>query len=410
MSHPNATVAVPVGGMSQSSSPLVDGRNAVLRIAQLGAFPPDPEKIGGGVSAVIKHLACGLARREDAEVHVLSCHPELSAPERREYAGVHLHALPGQKRFGVITGGFWEQRTLRRYLAELRPDIVHGHGSGPYALAALESGYPAIVTPHGMKSREHNLNASLTGRVRRYCELRGERRMLSRARHLFSIADYVTECVGPFTRAKMFPTRNPVDDGLFSLDGTERALTVLCVAVISPRKGQLDLVRAFAKVAADFPAAELRLIGKVGDADYKAQVQSAIDGAGIASRAGFVGHVSTSDLRRYFSECAAFALCSFEETSPVSIAEAMTLGKPAIATRVGGVPSLVDDGRTGILVNYGDVEAIAAALRALLSDAARRRQFGAAAREIAERRFRPAAAAAEAMAAYREVIADWRRQ
>jgi glycosyltransferase involved in cell wall biosynthesis len=95
-------------------------------------------------------------------------------------------------------------------------------------------------------------------------------------------------------------------------------------------------------------------------------------------------------------------LASQQETSPMVIAEAMASGVPVVATRVGGIPYLVDDGRTGFLVGVGDVDALTARLSELLGDDAKRRAFGEAARARAAERFKPAAVAARVRDVYIE--------
>jgi glycosyltransferase involved in cell wall biosynthesis len=85
------------------------------------------------------------------------------------------------------------------------------------------------------------------------------------------------------------------------------------------------------------------------------------------------------DLERIYADAWVVALTSRNEGSPVSLIEAMAAGRPVVATRVGGVPDLVED-RTGCLVPPGDAEALARATTVLLLDAGRRRTLGEAAR------------------------------
>jgi glycosyltransferase involved in cell wall biosynthesis len=97
-------------------------------------------------------------------------------------------------------------------------------------------------------------------------------------------------------------------------------------------------------------------------------------------------------------------LTSRNEGTPVALVEAAAAGVPAVATRVGGVPSVVVDGETGLLVAAGDAPAIAAAVVALLRDAPRRRAMGDAARARAVERWSDARLLADLRALYADVV------
>jgi glycosyltransferase involved in cell wall biosynthesis len=184
----------------------------------------------------------------------------------------------------------------------------------------------------------------------------------------------------------------------------DRDNLVLSVAAVQPRKGLIHLVEAMSIVRTQVPDAKLKLIGKVLTPDYAEKVRQRIVELDLQDSVEMVGFVSDDELRAAFTDCSIFTLCSVEESSPVAIAEAMTLGKPVVATAVGGVPDLVAEGTSGYLVNFGDVDAIADRLTRLLGDRELRARMGAAARARAEREFRPSAAAEKTMAVYRHVL------
>jgi glycosyltransferase involved in cell wall biosynthesis len=148
------------------------------------------------------------------------------------------------------------------------------------------------------------------------------------------------------------------------------------VGRIEPRKGVLDLIAAAPAIRAASPGAEVVIVGDdPWDAfpDYLAQVRAARD----------VVHVSWHDnapgLMRHFDVLVA---PSHQEPFGTVVSEAMAVGTPVVATRVGGLAEVVDDGVTGLLVEPGEPDALAAAVLDVLG---RRDAMSAAAREAARR-------------------------
>jgi glycosyltransferase involved in cell wall biosynthesis len=104
---------------------------------------------------------------------------------------------------------------------------------------------------------------------------------------------------------------------------------------------------------------------------------------GVAGRVRFLG--VRADVAELLSACDIFALASDWEGSPLAVMEAMAAGLPVVATAVGGVPELVEDGVTGILAPRGDLQALGSALETLAGNPRLRREMGDAARERAKR-------------------------
>jgi glycosyltransferase involved in cell wall biosynthesis len=124
---------------------------------------------------------------------------------------------------------------------------------------------------------------------------------------------------------------------------------------------------------------------------------------GLEDRVSLLGALPAERLMEEYRHASVLVLPSAQETSPLVIAEAMAAGVPVVATRVGGVAHLVDDGRTGFVVEVGDVGALAQRIAALIGDDDTRRAFSSAARSCAQR-FRPAAVAARVHAVYQRAL------
>lgn len=121
-------------------------------------------------------------------------------------------------------------------------------------------------------------------------------------------------------------------------------------------------------------------------------------------RADWRGALTAEDIANVMGSVDMLVLPSYMETSPNVIAEAMCAGLPVISTRVGGVPDMIRDGETGLLVDARSIEPLRAAMRCLLDDPRKIRQMGMAARAEARKRYDAGVVAAKTWEAYDRVM------
>ena len=143
-----------------------------------------------------------------------------------------------------------------------------------------------------------------------------------------------------------------------------------------PRKGIEQLIRAAAQVLIDRPKVLFVAVGRVpvgNPTDYLAGYQALVRELGIAERFRFAGFLE--DVRGAVMDFDLLVLPSLQEPFGRSIIEAMALGTPVVASRVGGIPEIIRHEQNGLLVPPGDVEALAAAITALVDDPERRQTF-----------------------------------
>lgn len=185
-------------------------------------------------------------------------------------------------------------------------------------------------------------------------------------------------------------------------------LRVLYVGRMEERKGFDVLAQAWPAVVAAVPAARLVAVG----ADYPcAQGRSfaewALRNLPAAARAqvDVKGFVPDADREALYRECALLAAPSRYESFGLMLLEAMRYGRPVVSCRVGGIPEVVKEGETGLLVAPEDPAALAQALIALLQDAGRRERFGQAAVADLGTRFTQERVARETEAFYEQILA-----
>jgi len=160
------------------------------------------------------------------------------------------------------------------------------------------------------------------------------------------------------------------------------APVVTIVAALRRPKGHHVAVDAWRRVVAEVPDARLLI---VGDGPERGRLERQVLAAGMAARVAFAG--AREDVPGLLRASTIAALPSLTEALPTALIEAAACRRAVVATRVGGVPEVVDDGVTGFVVEPDDGEAFAAAVVRLLTDEGLRARMGAAARRHAEQRF-----------------------
>ena len=175
------------------------------------------------------------------------------------------------------------------------------------------------------------------------------------------------------------------------------ALVLGTAAIFRPQKRHALMVDAFARVANERPDAHLVLIG---GGPLESQVRAQVARAGLGDRVVITG--VRDDVPALLPALDVFVLSSRAEGLPVSLLEAMAAGVPAVSTAVGGVPEVVEDGVTGLLVPPEDVEALWSSMMRL-ADPERRRRFARAGMQRAMR-YSGARAWEQVQASYQRVL------
>jgi len=137
-------------------------------------------------------------------------------------------------------------------------------------------------------------------------------------------------------------------------------------------KGVSDLIRAIASLSSEFPRLRLEIAGEGPELENLQELAKAIQ---VIDRVRFLGW--QRDMAPVFKGWDIFAMASVTEGFPMAALEAMAQSLPVVATRVGGLPEMVEDGRTGYLVPPSDPSALACRLRTLIRDVDQRHEMGA---------------------------------
>lgn len=160
-------------------------------------------------------------------------------------------------------------------------------------------------------------------------------------------------------------------DILRSLGLREYTRIIGVVARLDPIKNHAGLLKAMIKVSSVFPQAALLIIG---DGPLRTKLEEQVSEMDLKKSIIFLG--SRSDIPKLLNIMDVFVLPSLSEGLPLTLIEACAAGKPIVATAVGGNPEIVENGVNGLLVPSEDVEALSAAIIAILSDKRKAQQMG----------------------------------
>ncbi len=257
-------------------------------------------------------------------------------------------------------------------------DILHVHYAIPHAVSAFiaqqMTGVPYVVTLHG--SDVHTLGADPSYQPATRYAVEAANAVTCVTNHICQTAE---KTLG--IRCSIKPITNFTDTSLYKPDVCEYPLgnekrQLVHVSNFRPVKRVIDLVTAFAQIADKLPDVELLLIG---DGPTRPEVNRLISKFELNSRVKSPWF--KRDVYQYLRCADAFALSSELEGAPLSLLEAMSCGLPVVATDVGGISEIIKDGENGLLVPFGDIDALADKLFVLLTDSTLSKRLGERARQ-----------------------------
>jgi glycosyltransferase involved in cell wall biosynthesis len=349
----------------------------------------------GGGQVQLLMLARGLAERGHAVT--LVCQPRSALAQLGADAG--LPVIPVRMRHD---GDVFAVLALVRLLRRLAPEVVHLHSGPAHTLGSLAARGARVPVVVASRRTAFPLGRSWVNR-RRYG------RWVDRIVAVSTGArDAVLEAgVAPPEQVTVIHSAvdcarfRPMDRtrARFELGLPPRAAVLGCVGRIESDKGQHVLVEAAARIAA---ARSDALFVICGEGEQSEAMRAQVGRERLAERVRFLGR--RDDVRPVLAALDVFVLPSLQEGLGVALLEAMAMARPAVASRVGGIPDAVDDGVTGLLVPPGEAQALAEAVLSLLSDDPLRARMGAAARARAAAFFSPQAMVAETEALYLRLL------
>jgi glycosyltransferase involved in cell wall biosynthesis len=324
-------------------------------------------------------------------------HSEGVEGDMTDWLDTDVVRITGLHRSASIADAARATAALAGLIRRTRPDIVHTHMAMAGFCGRTAARVSRAMTVHTFHG--HVLEGYFSARKDRIFT-RIERVLAHGTTRLVAVShavrdDLVRRRIGAAKRWHVVPVGLRLDD-LAALAPPDGGTSVGIVGRLVPIKDHDTFLRA----AAHWPAGTRIVVA--GDGELRAQLERRALELGVP--ASFRGWVR--DLPGLYGELDVVVLTSRNEGTPVALIEAMAAGRPVVATRVGGVPDVVDDGVTGVLVPPGSADDVAGAVQALLRDAAAARAMGERARASVLERFSADRLVDDVDRLYRELLRE----
>ena len=343
-----------------------------------------PEGLGG---TPVTQLALGLLQAGH-ELAIVSLDNSLA--EELRLCGPQLRLFLGPNRPQGRARDFY--RAERHYITDAvrrsDADVAHAHWTYEYALGALASGVPTLITVRDWAPRI--LRQQLT--PFRALRLLMNVATLVKGRHFTVTSPYMKRRLEQWLRRDVPLIANAIGDHLFLPSAREQPPEgPPCIIAInngwSKRKNVPVLLQAFATVRETLPDCRLRLIGN--DHEPGGSAQRWAHDHGLEEGVEFYGAVPNSEIAGLLDQATVFAHPALEESFGLVLVEAMARGVPVIGgRRTGAVPWVLDHGRAGILIDATSSAELANALLHLLNSVEDRQRLAHAGLEHARANFR----------------------
>jgi glycosyltransferase involved in cell wall biosynthesis len=349
----------------------------------------------GGMDLHGKHLLEGLASKGHEVIVISTKHP--SGKEYENINGIRLYYLQNTT-FGSPRKK-WEEESIKRFKAisgRGKIDVILSQSRAAYGVAkiAKDMGIPVVTIMHGYQTM---ILRSIWNQVRNfrkgyltffkaslatfYYSVFQEYPLLMNSSAIIAVSDNVGEVLGrkPFIdRNKISVINYGIDLGIFNVSQEKRKKTreylnisdqdrvILFLSLLSKQKGADVALRSFKELSEKETNIKL-IIG--GDGEYLGEAKRLAKALHIEQAVSFPGFVPNEETSGYYNAADVFVFPTLRlESFGIVIAEAMACGKPVIASNIGSIPNVIDNGLNGILIPPGDYRELTQQIRRLLKD------------------------------------------
>ena len=356
----------------------------------------------GSVTVYINKLAKQLSYRDDIELHVITI-----GDKNREFnkGNSNVHVIKKSLPYPFsIPSLAW---SLRHKIIEIDPDIINTKSIPSYSTAAalLRNRYPTLLTALGIVVKEFKFYKGIQFIFSILINKPNEKYTISKIPNIIVEAQSIKNLISDMTKSKIYIVPNGIDFEKIrqiKLHLNDKP-DIFLAPGLTKIKGVDILIKAIPTVINSLPNLSVRI---AGSGPQENELKSLVKKLNIEGHVKFLGFISEEDKYQYYKACKLVVVPSRWDCQPTTLLEAMSSGKPVVASRIGGIQDTVKDGKTGFLFKSENIKDLADKIITLLKDEELREEMGNAAKEKAKS-YDWSKIAERTVEIYKEVIADF---
>ena len=349
---------------------------------------------------------------KNVELHIITATPLINRSFTKTIGSITCHvlrdfsAVPFLKRgwpkyfpVSIYLKYFPLRLQVSSLLKELNPDLIHAHGTEEaWGLIAIEQSKPHIISMQGIV---HKLSKHYPKDKTFKLRIPLEKEVLINSNYFISKTSFSTEFINQINpSAKIYEIENTMHHAFFEVSRTYfKKNRILFVGNPSPAKGLGELCEAVSRIK----ELDMTVVTNRGSR-YLDKLKEEYRDLNIDWKKS----LTSEEIAKEMETVDMLVLPSHMDTSPNVISEAMCAGLPVVATNIGGIPNMIINGKTGVLVPLQDVDSLVEAINFLLNNEDKMMNMGKLGKSEAAKRFAPHVAAEKVYEAYMDVIENFR--
>lgn len=303
------------------------------------------------------------------------------------------------------------RKKVVRIINNIQPDIINSHGTEYiWSLPLLDIDYPSVVTIQGFINRVVMTKKILETRKRTILE----NRILREKENFIVRTIFMNKLIlKQNPNANVYFVNYPLSRELFKLSKKYLKVDsdIVFAGGIAKAKGVEDLIAALRIIIRIKPDISVKILGMEPDPRYIQFLKKIIRDFGLQDNVRFLGYIEKYiDLLEEIKKSKIFVLPTYRDTQPGTVLESMAMGVPVISYNVDGLPDMIENGISGILVDKGDINILASEIVRLLKDSNLREKYSKKARKFIEENWEPESIINKLIGVYKEVMLNHKKE